>query len=208
MITGLGKQKIILGYPWFQKHNPKINWNTGLIQWQNKENTTIQRITPTIEEETDEELYKNRTINPMIMENPEYPITEPKEETGKWIKMARTPDNSIPIFSLDLYQDDGDEIKEVWIYAKGTLATELAIQENQKKEELTDEQMVPPEYHEYLDVFSEQKANRFPGPRPWDHKIEMKEGFEPKSFKNYNLTPEEQIELDKFLKDNLDKGYI
>ena len=30
----------------------------------------------------------------------------------------------------------------------------------------------------------------------------------PKSFKKYNLTPQEQIELDKFLKENLDKGYI
>ena len=28
----------------------------------------------------------------------------------------------------------------------------------------------------------------------WDHKIDMKEDFEPKSFKNYNLTPEEQKE--------------
>ena len=36
----------------------------------------------------------------------------------------------------------------------------------------------------------------------------MKEGFEPKSFKNYNLTLEEQVELDKFLKENLEKGYI
>ena len=36
----------------------------------------------------------------------------------------------------------------------------------------------------------------------------MKDGFKPKSFKNYNLTLEEQIELDIFLKDNLDKGYI
>jgi Reverse transcriptase (RNA-dependent DNA polymerase) len=27
-------------------------------------------------------------------------------------------------------------------------------------------------------------------------------------FKTYNLTPEEQVELDKFLKENLDKGYI
>jgi hypothetical protein len=36
----------------------------------------------------------------------------------------------------------------------------------------------------------------------------MKEGFEPKSFKNYNLTPEEQKELDKFLDENLEKGYI
>ena len=44
--------------------------------------------------------------------------------------------------------------------------------------------------------------------RPWDHKIELKEGFQPKSFKSYNLTPEEQTELDKFLKENLEKGYI
>ena len=36
----------------------------------------------------------------------------------------------------------------------------------------------------------------------------MKPGFKPKSFKMYNLTLEEQIELDKFLKENLDKGYI
>ena len=36
----------------------------------------------------------------------------------------------------------------------------------------------------------------------------MKEGLEPKSFKNYNLTPAEQIKLDRFLKENLEKGYI
>ena len=36
----------------------------------------------------------------------------------------------------------------------------------------------------------------------------MKEGFQPKSFKAYNLTPEEQKELDAFLKENLEKGYI
>ena len=36
----------------------------------------------------------------------------------------------------------------------------------------------------------------------------MKDGFEPKLFKNYNLTLAEQLELDKFLKENLEKGYI
>ena len=74
-------------------------------------------------------------------------------------------------------------------------------QGNDKKEERTDEELVPKEFHEYLDIFSEEKAHRFPEPRPWNHKIEMKEEFEPKSFKNYNLTPAEQIELDKFLKE-------
>ena len=36
----------------------------------------------------------------------------------------------------------------------------------------------------------------------------MKEEFEPKSFSPYKLTPGEQLELDKFLKENLEKGYI
>ena len=36
----------------------------------------------------------------------------------------------------------------------------------------------------------------------------MKEGFEPKLFKNYNLTPAEQLKLDNFLREILEKGYI
>jgi hypothetical protein len=97
---------------------------------------------------------------------------------------------------------------ELWINSKENLATKLASEANQKKPDLTPEQLVPREYHDYLDIFDEDKANQFLDRRPWDHKIEMKSGFEPKSFKTYNLTPEEQVELDKFLKENLDKGYI
>ena len=71
-----------------------------------------------------------------------------------------------------------------------------------------DEKLVPKEYHKYLDIFSKEKAAQFPESKPWDHKIKVKEGFKPKLFKNYNLTLAEQIKLDKFLKENLEKGYI
>ena len=84
---------------------------------------------------------------------------------------------------------------------------ELAAEENWKKEQKTDKELVPQEYHGYLDVFSKEKVAWFPESRSWDHNIQMKEGFEPKSFKNYNLTPAEQPKLDKFLKENLEKGY-
>ena len=88
------------------------------------------------------------------------------------------------------------------------MATDLAIKENQKKDDLTNEQIIPPEYHEFLDIFDEKRAGWFLDRRPWDHKINLKPGFELKSFKNYNLTPTEQEKLDKFLKENLEKGYI
>ena len=97
---------------------------------------------------------------------------------------------------------------DIWINAKSNLAMDMAIKANLKKKEILVTKLVPLEYHEFLDIFDEEKANRFPESRKWDHKIDMKEGFEPKAFKNYNLTAEEQVELDAFLKENLEKGYI
>ena len=98
------------------------------------------------------------------------------------------------------------ETNDIWINTKTNIAMKLAIEENTKKQELPVEQQVPLEYHEFLNIFDENRANHFPDKRPWDHKIEMKEGYELKSFKVYNITLAEQTELDKFLKDNLYKG--
>jgi RNase H-like domain found in reverse transcriptase/Reverse transcriptase (RNA-dependent DNA polymerase) len=97
---------------------------------------------------------------------------------------------------------------KVWINAKTGIAMELAIKENKKKADLLVENLIPEDLHNFLNVFDNNKPNRFPESNVWDHKIDMEEGFEPKSFKNYNLTLEEQKELDKFLDENLEKGYI
>src|SRR5271155_1556795 len=35
-LTGLGKQRIILGFPWLQEQNPIINWRTGEFRWQTR----------------------------------------------------------------------------------------------------------------------------------------------------------------------------
>jgi hypothetical protein len=48
---------------------------------------------------------------------------------------------------------------EIWINSKENQATKLAAEANQKKPDLTPEQLVPSEYHEYLDIFDEDKAN-------------------------------------------------
>ena len=41
------------------------------------------------------------------------------------------------------------------------------------------EKLVPKEYHEYLDIFSEEE-NHFSESQSWAREIEMKEGSEPK----------------------------
>ena len=33
LVTGLGKERIILGFPWLQEQNLDINWKTGEFSW-------------------------------------------------------------------------------------------------------------------------------------------------------------------------------
>jgi hypothetical protein len=179
-VTRLGKQKVILGFPWLHKHNPIINWKKGeitskpyQINWRcliKKGQRIRKEWQPKIEEVADKEEKKNRTT--FLME-------EDKKE----------------IF-IELLETD------IWIH-KTNIAMELAIEENNKKIDKTDKELVPTEYHDYLDIFNKEKAHWFSESRPWDLKIKMKKGFEPKS-----KLQSHQIKLDKFLKENLEKGYI
>ena len=36
LVTGLGKQQIVLGFPWLREQNPDINWQTGEFKWRPK----------------------------------------------------------------------------------------------------------------------------------------------------------------------------
>ena len=100
-----------------------------------------------------------------------------------------------------------DTLLETWINATLSPSQEFVIKQDEGKEKQTIEQIVPLEYHEYLDVFREE-VERFPGSQSWDHAINMKPGFEPRSFKSYNLTPEECEQQEEFIRENLKKGYI
>jgi len=101
-----------------------------------------------------------------------------------------------------------EEAEEVWINTKVTTSQTFAMKYEEKELQQTNEERIPKEYHEYLDIFNENYAKRFPKRRTWDHRIDMKAGFEPKAFKNYNLTPEEQEQQREFIQENLKLGYI
>jgi Reverse transcriptase (RNA-dependent DNA polymerase)/Retroviral aspartyl protease len=184
LVTGLGKQKIILGYPWFKQTNPDINWKECTLTGRTKQDKRKPTPKPTIKNKIDPEDWKNHTVN--LIEELD------NEQIGNAILLS--------------YIEEAKS--KVWINVKTGIAMELAIKENKKKADLPVKKSIPKDLHDFLDVFDNNKANWFPESNMWDHKIDMKEGFEPKSSKNYNLTPEEQKELDKFLDKNLEKGYI
>jgi len=57
-------------------------------------------------------------------------------------------------------------------------------------------------------VFSKDSFNELPGTKLWDHAVELTPDATPKSCKVYPLSASEQKELDAFLKENLESGWI
>lgn len=69
--------------------------------------------------------------------------------------------------------------------------------------------MVPAEYLRHAKVFSETESHRLPQHQPWDHTIDLKpDAPEMLKSKVYPMPLNEQEELDRFIKENIDKGYI
>ena len=70
LVTTLGKERIILRFPWLNKHNPDIDWKTGEFSWRQPRRKIIfkqlsKKKPVTISEEEDKDTYLNRTQNPL-----------------------------------------------------------------------------------------------------------------------------------------------
>ncbi len=86
-----------------------------------------------------------------------------------------------------------------------TTSTELAI----KAQQYTKAVEVPKEYQQFAKVFSEQESKHFPPKRAWDHTIEFKKDApEAVDCKVYPMNQIEDEAVQKFLHDELEKGYI
>ena len=113
LVTGLGKLRIILGFPWLNEQNPVIDWKLGMVSFPEKRKINLKRIIGSkspkvsLEEEVDEEDWKNRTINRLE-----------EEETSLMVTLT------------------GKLNTDIWINAKTNLAMDMAIEANLKKKEI------------------------------------------------------------------------
>jgi hypothetical protein len=91
---------------------------------------------------------------------------------------------------------------------KTTLATSWAIRGEADKTRIS-EKDIPKQYRDYADVFSKEKAKRFPPAREEDHQIKFTESVL-KYFKGdvYLLTVNQTAFLRKWLDKELNKGFI
>ena len=96
---------------------------------------------------------------------------------------------------------------KISIQAKMSISQSLA-HEAEMNERKSFEDLVPKEYHEYRSVFKKTASERFPERWSWDHRIDLKSEFIPKKSKIYPLNQKEEEDMNKFINDNLKKGFI
>ena len=165
LITDLGHEDLILGYPWLATFEPKFSWADGTIDVENL---------PVIIRSLDWETRLTKTTIHQIMAE----LVSVQEKTHIV-----------------------EELEEECF----TISMRLAQEANQYQQEVE----IPDEYKRHSRVFSEEESHRFPLSRPWDHAIELKEGApEAINCKIIPTTMEEDEALKKFIKEQLERGYI
>ena len=92
---------------------------------------------------------------------------------------------------------------DTWIR---NVSMDIAAMVDQQKTKKTFKEAVPPHYHDYKDIFAKENFDELPPHRPWDHTIELLPDDHVIDCKTYNLSPNEQKELDVSLEENLQSG--
>src|SRR3979490_226216 len=89
------------------------------------------------------------------------------------------------------------------IGASSTVSQQLAKKASESAPIRSFEDLVPKPYQEFKDVFSKESFDQLPPCKPWDHAIELILSAQPFNTKVYPMSPNEQRELEAFLKENL-----
>ena len=146
--------------------------------------------------------------NPIILGYPWFAAMEPRITWSKgWIDYDHLP------ITLSIVPTEEKSLRDM---PKELIIAVLAADDRRTTASKLAEQFqtngpttLPEEYQRHAQVFSEERAQRFPEPRIWDHAIELKKDA-PATLpgKIYALTQEERKALRVFVEEHLKKGYI
>jgi len=89
-----------------------------------------------------------------------------------------------------------------------SLLKERIFTNSAAKSDAPDLTNIPEEYHEFANVFSQEKVETLPAHHPYNLKINLKEGAEPPPGHMYSLSPSELGAFQTFVEDNVRTGFI
>ena len=206
-ISGLGKQELILGHSWLQKHNPKMNWVTGEV----KMSRCPPCCCPGCRDEVHQEQVTQKAKSwrkDTCTAGPIPEISHDSNSNSSDEDMSDAPSESPSMEERDHMLTTGllPPTSSMDIRASSTISQHLA--EAFKANSEAESPPIPEYLKEFTSVFSKKSFDALPEIRGWDHAIEIIPRSKTSNCKVYPMTPSEQRELDAFLKENLETGCI
>jgi hypothetical protein len=211
-VTRLGKQSMILGISWLDKHNPEIDFRTGTV----KMTRCLPRCCIGCHTERKEERNTRKRDAQRINACRTGPLPAfvediDDEEDEPEVNLPDAEPGCLPDEPLE----EGDRIwaaglfpEAEHIHATSTVSQRLAEGFKRNSAPVDHDEHLPPYLQDFHSVFSKESFDELPEPKPWDHAVELVPGASSKGCKVYPLSVSEQKELDAFLKENLESGRI
>jgi len=179
-VTNLGCRRMLFGYPWFKKFKPDIDWEKSKLKGPKVQIETL--LHGTFQRAKTWLKQKNQGNEDLILE---------AQECALWLGVTPSEMREGPV-----------EVNRT--HTAVEMAHKYASEHG--KEEVT----LPEEFKRHTALFSDEEANKFPPARGGgDHKIVLMDTA-PTCFncKVYPLSRDEQEAENKFIDENLEKGYI
>ncbi|KAG5718580.1 hypothetical protein E4T56_gene16600 [Termitomyces sp. T112] len=224
---------IVLRLPWLQDVNPNIDWKDLTMQFPGPKASLAAAIRLRLQSIPDSDVSHPGTSTSRATQNPstsddnpdkEGDATPPRSPTNSATTLDSSAttltSNSVDPRSLDIkivgavpfacLLQDGTPTFQLQItpaLPEEHLCTGTTMLESKTEEQILSE-VVPLEYHEFADVFSEGSAKELPPHHSYDHKIDLEEGTSPLFGKIYNMSEVKLRALKEYLNDMLGKGFI
>ena len=217
LVTQLGKYNAILGMPWLEQHNPRIDWTDRTMTL--RSNHCLSNCLPRRRpvhiascSRPSKELRKTKFQEYDIAEISAYAFMGlAKREQNQVVSMW--PEDFEALDATDLARAKGDP-------ASARMTADVAaitvddydkfFRKLRKKHMSLDDlrKRIPHQYHDYVDVWNPVEANKLPPHRKVDHSIDLKKDAIPPAKRAYGMSRDQAKVVKEYINDMLGKGYI
>ena len=202
------KYELVLGLPWLEKHSPFVDWKEHTLTFgESCMKSSCCEFETTISYHNSAQLIiKNNLVEIPKNDTPRTTTQKPfsVEEISADAFFTEKANSENQFFAASLRDLDvllDESMQRLHCLRVGNIYKTIPKDANPQE-------FLPPQYHEYLDVFDRNKANSLPPHRAWDHAIEIQPGKTPPSSRPYSMNKFELKALRDYLDKELAKGFI